>query len=134
MREPLTLARFEELADAYGGGVARWPEHYREAAFEIASRPNGRIILERASALDGALDTWRTAPPAETLRARVIGGAPVPATARMMTRARLWWSGVGVAAALAGATAGMATVAIAAPMDAASDSATSFGDAAGSET
>lgn len=133
MREPLTLARFEELADAYGGVVARWPEQHRDAAMAIALQPAARIILEQASALDGALDAWRVAPPADTLRARVIGGGPAP-VAKMMTRARLWWSGVGIAAALAGATAGMATVAIAAPIDAASDSGTSFGDVAGSET
>lgn len=133
MREPMTLARFEELADAYGGVVARWPEQHRDAAMAIAVQPAARIFLEQASALDGALDAWQVAPPAETLRAQVISDGPAP-VARIMTRTRLWWSGVGIAAALAGATAGMATIAIAAPVDAASDSGTSFGVVAGSET
>ncbi len=132
MSEPLTLARFEELADAYGGVVARWPEQHRESAIRIASQPAGRVILERASALDGALDAWRVAPPGQLLRERVIVSAPAP-TEKLITRARLWWSGVGIAAALAGATAGTAAVAIPAPVDATSDSTTSFGDVAGSE-
>ncbi|WP_242187146.1 hypothetical protein [Sphingomonas sp. CARO-RG-8B-R24-01] len=127
MPEPLTLARFKELADTYGAVVARWPEQHREAAMAIASQPAGRTILEQASALDNALDTWRVSPPDETLRARVIVSAPVSARTPM-TRARLWWSGVGIAAALAGATAGTAAVAITAPVEATSDSATSFGD------
>jgi hypothetical protein len=132
MPEPLTLVRFKELADAYGGVVTRWPEQYHNAAMEIALQPAGRMILEQASALDGALDAWLLLPPAETLRVRVTAGAPMPA-AKLMTRARLWWSGVGIAAALAGATAGTAAVAITAPVDAASDGGTSFGDVAGSE-
>ena len=133
MPEPLTLARFEELADAYGAVVSRWPEQHREAAMAIASQPAGRTILEKASALDDALDTWRVSPPDQALRERVIVSTPEPAV-RLMTRARFWWSGVGVAAALAGATAGMAAVAITSPVDMTSDSATSFGDVAGSES
>ncbi len=133
MPEPLTLARFQELADAYGGVVARWPEQYREAAIAIASQPGAREILSGASFLDEALDVWVVAAPASSLRDRVIRSAPVT-TGKIVTRARLWWSGVGIAAALAGATAGTAAVAIASPIDASSDSATSFGDVAGPET
>jgi hypothetical protein len=133
MTEPLTLARFQTLADAYGGVVARWPEEYRKAAAAMASDPDARDILDHALALDGALDAWRVAPPSRALREQVIAGAPVRAE-RFVMRARLWWSGVGVAAALAGATAGTAAVAIVAPVDAVSDSGTSFGDVAGSET
>jgi len=133
MREPLTLARFQELADAYGAVVARWPEQYRDAAMAMASHLAGRAILEQASALDDALDTWRVAPPGQSLRDRVVRSAPAPA-GKIMIRARLWWSGVGLAAALAGATAGTAAVAIAAPVDAMADSGTSFGDVTGSET
>lgn len=132
MPEPLTLARFEELADAYGGVVARWPEQHRSAAMAIASQPAGRAILDQASALDGALDMWRVSPPIQPLRERVVVSAPAPRE-KLMTRARLWWSGVGIAAALAGATAGTAAVAITAPVDAPSDSTTSFGDVAGAE-
>lgn len=133
MPEPLTLALFQELADAYGGVVARWPEQHREAAIAMASQPGAREILSSASLLDEALDVWRVAAPASSLRDRVIRSAPVT-TGKIVTRARLWWSGVGIAAALAGATAGTAAVAIASPIDASSDSATSFGDVAGAET
>lgn len=133
MTEPLTVARFQELAEAYGGVVARWPEQYRGVATAMASRPDARDILERASALDGVLDTWRVQPSARSLHERVIATAPVPSK-KFMARARLWWSGAGLVAALAGATAGTAAVAIAAPVDAISDSGTSFGDVAGSET
>ena len=66
------------------------------------------------------------------VNARIVSAAAP--TEKLITRARLWWSGVGIAAALAGATAGTAAVAIAAPVDAMSDSATSFGDVAGLET
>ncbi len=133
MSEPLTLARFRELAEAYGGVVARWPDRYRGAAEAMASDPAARRILADASLLDEALDAWQVAAPSALLRQRVIDGAPAP-TGRIVTRARLWWSGIGIAAALAGATAGTAAVAIASPVDVASDNATSFGDVGGSET
>lgn len=133
MREPMTLARFQELADAYGGVIARWPEGYRDAAMSMASQNAARDILENATALDCALDTWRVPSPSALLQGQVIATAPAPVDG-FMTRARLWWSGVGIAVALAGATAGTAAVAIITPTDAASDSGTSFGDVAGSET
>ena len=133
MPEPLTLARFQELADAYGGVVARWPEQHREVAMAMASQPNARAILAGASFLDDALDGWRVSAPTPSLRDHVVRSAPAPKR-KIVTRARLWWSGVGIAAALAGATAGTAAVAIASPTDTASDNTTSFGDIAGSET
>ena len=133
MPEPLTLARFQELTDAYGGVVARWPEQHREAAMAMASQPGAREILSGAATLDEALDVWRVAAPTRSLRDRVVRSAPAP-TVKIGIRARLWWSGIGIAAALAGATAGTAAVAIASPIDASSDSSTSFGDVAGSET
>ncbi len=43
-------------------------------------------------------------------------------------RISLWWSGIGFAAALAGATAGITIVARLAPNDLSSDGATAFGD------
>ncbi|QBM75975.1 hypothetical protein E2E30_09505 [Sphingomonas sp. AAP5] len=133
MREPLTLARFQELADAYGGVIARWPEEHRDAAMALAVQPAARHVLADAFALDAELDTWRVSPAALSLRARVIADAPAP-TRKIAGRAKLWWSGVGIAAALAGATAGTAAVAFVAPPDTPSDSGTSFGDVAGSES
>lgn len=133
MREPLTLARFQELADAYGGVIARWPEEHRDAAMALTVQPAARHVLADAFALDAELDTWRVSPAALSLRARVIADAPAR-TRKIAGRAKLWWSGVGIAAALAGATAGTAAVAFVAPPDTASDSGTSFGDVAGSES
>lgn len=133
MTEPLTLARFKALADAYGGVIARWPEQHRDAAMAMASQAAARDILAQASILDATLDEWRVASPALAVCDRVMASTPVQ-TERIVTRARLWWSGIGLAAALAGATAGTAAVAIAAPVDITSDGGTSFGDVAGSET
>lgn len=132
MRDQLTLTRFQELADAYGGVVSRWPEQHRDDAMALAAHPAARDILDAASALDGALDTWRIPSPSPLLRDRVIADAPVRMRT-ILTKGRLWWSGIGVVAALAGATAGTIAVAFAAPTSV-SDSATSFGDVAGSET
>lgn len=130
MTRPLTLDRFQALADAYGGVVARWPEPYREAAMQMASQPAAREILAQAFALDEVLDGWTVAPPSAALRERLVAGAP---TRRLGARGRLWWSAVGIAATLAGATVGTAAVAMAAPIDPPSDSSTSFGDVGAQE-
>ena len=127
MREPLTLDRFRALADAYGGVVARWPEDCIEAAMQMASQPIAREILAQASALDEVLDEWIVAPLSVSLRERLTAAIPVPRR-WLAARGRLWWSGIGIAATLAGATAGTAAVAIVSPVDPPSDSSTSFGD------
>lgn len=127
MNEPLTLNRFQELADAYGGVVARWPEQHRDAAMGIASQPVAIAILARASVLDETLDAWTVPASAYSLRKRVIAGAPTPRRS-LAARTRLWWSGVGIAAVLAGAAAGTAAVAMVSPIDALPESGTSFGD------
>lgn len=131
MTDPLDLDRFRDLADAYGGVVARWPITYRAAAARVASTPEGRAILADALSLDARLDSWTVPAPATGLAGRVAGQAAVGnRTARV--RQRWWWSGFGLAATLAGAVAGTAAVAIAPPVDMAAGS-TSFGDVAGME-
>ncbi|WP_010187354.1 hypothetical protein [Sphingomonas sp. PAMC 26605] len=125
MNGPLPLERFRELADAYGGVIARWPEAYRDAAMRTARSPAAQTLLAQAVLLDVALDTWRAPPPPADLRSRILASAP--SRARRFARARLWWSGIGIAAALSGAVAGSAAVAMITPADA-SDSGTSFGD------
>jgi hypothetical protein len=127
MPEPMTLHRFQELADAYGGAITRWPALEREAAMLIASHPAALDILAGASMLDDTLDAWRVSAPAIVLRDRLVGDASRQAK-NAITRMRLWWSGVGIAAALAGAASGTAAIAMAAPVDVASDGGTSFGD------
>jgi hypothetical protein len=127
--ERLTLDRFRELADAYGGVIARWPEQYREDSMPMALEPEAAAILANASALDETLDAWRVPAPAAVLHNLVLTDAPAPRQ-RLATRARLWWSGIGFATALAGAVAGTAAVAMVTPGDVSPDSGTSFGDVA----
>jgi hypothetical protein len=71
-------ARFEELAEAYGGAVARWPAEVRGAAqaFVAAEPEAARDILARAETLDAALDAWRPMPVRHELRERVVARAP----------------------------------------------------------
>lgn len=128
MNEPLTLERFRELADAYGAVVARWPEVYRDAALQMAQSVPARAIIADASSLDATLDTWGAPALSAELRDRIVAVAPVRA-GRFARPSRLWWSGIGIAAALSGAVAGSAAVAMVAPVDA-SDGGTSFGDVA----
>jgi len=126
MREPMTLDRFRALADAYGGVVARWPEDQRDAAMRIAAHPEAVTILQEASAVDTMLDAWSVPAPASSLSDRIAGhrAMPHPSPAG---RGRLWWSGIGIAAALAGAVSGTAAVATVSPGDAPQENVTSFG-------
>jgi hypothetical protein len=133
MSDTLSLDRFRDLADAYGGVIARWPEQYRDDAMRMATMPEAIDVLERASGLDETLDAWRIAAPGPDLHNRMLAKAP-KARRDFGLRARLWWSGIGVAATLSGALAGAAAVAIVAPIDAPSDSATSFGDVSAQES
>jgi len=99
----MTPERFEELAEAYGGAVARWPMAEREAAaaWMTAQPEAARQILARAEALDAALDAWRPAPVSHALLEQVVAHAP----RAPMRRAVAWiWRGAlgtGLAAACA---------------------------------
>jgi hypothetical protein len=130
MTAPLDSQRFRDLADAYGGVVERWPEQYRQAATRFGETVEGGAVLARASALDERLDTWRVSFPSSELAARILASAPSTANG-LGTQLRWWWSGLGLAATLAGAVAGTAAVAVAAPVDVSSS--TSFGDIAGTD-
>ena len=130
MTDRLTIERFRELADAYGGVVARWPEEHRVAAALVAGHPEAVAILSDALALDEALDGWRVALPPHPLSERIVANAPSPARGRF-ARVRLWWSGIGIAATLAGAAAGAVTVVLVAPSEAGTGASTSFGDVSG---
>jgi len=106
----MTHVRFEELADAYGGDVSRWPAEARDAAaILMAEEPafTGEA-LARAEALDAALDSWRPAAASAGLAERITAGAPRPRFLRWPA----WLSpaalGAGLAAAcVAGVIAGM---------------------------
>jgi hypothetical protein len=125
MTEPLTETRFIELAEAYGAVVARWPEAVRDEAMEIARRPGIQAVLAEAERLDARLDLWKVEAPSAALRDRIISARRMP----LSRRARLWWSGIGIATAIAGAAAGSVAASAALPSDhAVSDDATAFGD------
>lgn len=125
MTDALTEARFIELADAYGGAVARWPEAVRAEATAMAKRPAMQAVLAEAARLDARLDGWWVEAPSAALRERVQASRRSP----LSRRARLWWSGIGIATALAGAVAGSVAASAALPSDhAVSDEATAFGD------
>ena len=126
MTEPMTFDRFRDLADAYGGDVTRWPAEARAAAMALATHPTAIAILAHATALDTVLDSWAVPAPSPALAARLVGLAPTP-NRSPAARARLWWSGVGIAAALAGAASGTAAVAMVSPNDVSPESGTSFG-------
>lgn len=131
MTETLTLERFRKLAEAYGAIIARWPAEAREAALLMAGDPRARAILDEAAALDAALDRWTVPAPAAEARERMLPAArPVAAAWR---RARLWWSGIGIATALAGAAAGSVAAAAVSPADGPGESATAFGELGGQE-
>jgi hypothetical protein len=52
----LTLARFRELADSYGGDLQRWPQEARgEAQALLSVSPEARASLEEARALDDVI-------------------------------------------------------------------------------
>lgn len=102
--ERLTFARFEALAEAYGGDVSRWPVQTREAAaLTIAEAPAvaGRI-LAAAGDLDAALDAWRPAPASHVLRETILAAAPRP---RRGLGLGSWLARAGLGAGLAAACA-----------------------------
>lgn len=102
--EHLTFARFEALAEAYGGDVSRWPADTREAAaLTIAEAPGvaGRI-LAAASDLDAALDSWRVAAASRDLRDAILAEAP---RARRRFKFGAWFARAGLGAGLAAACA-----------------------------
>jgi hypothetical protein len=122
----MTLERFCALADAYGGVIARWPEDQRDAAMRFAADPAAVTILQEASAVDTMLDAWSVPAPVSSLSGRIAGHRAMPHRSPA-GRVRLWWSGIGIAAALAGAASGTAAVATVSPGDAPQENVTSFG-------
>jgi hypothetical protein len=104
----MTPERFEALAEAYGGDVARWPDAEREAAAELMTAQPGwaRDVLARAGDLDAALTAFAPPRGSPGLAERIAAGAP---------KARARWArwllpagmGVGLATAcVAGVMAG----------------------------
>lgn len=102
----MTPKRFETLAEAFGGDVARWPDADREAAATLmAAEPAwAEAILARAGDLDAVLATYVPPPPPVDLAERIAAAAP-----RSQVRVRPRWVGwllpVGMGAGLAASCA-----------------------------
>lgn len=98
----MTPERFEALAEAWGGDVARWPDAEREAAAAWMAAEPGRAsaILGRAGDLDAVLAAYD--PPRVTLglAERIAAGAPKSRTRRVG-----WLLPAGMGAGLAAACA-----------------------------
>jgi hypothetical protein len=91
--QPMTLARFTELLDAYGARAESWPRAHREAA-ELLLRENGdaqRLVAE-ATRLDTWLDDYAVAEVSPALRARVLEVPIVAARKRRRFGFRVAWA------------------------------------------
>lgn len=102
----MSFERFEDLAETYGGEIARWPEGEREAARALLAAHPERLgsALAAAAQLDRLLDLAPAQGPDAALLGRLIAAAPQPINA-----ARRWIAGLGAALGLsAAAFAGIA--------------------------
>ena len=100
--------KFEELAQAYGGEIGRWPAKMRDdAALLVAAEPDfARAVLARESELDAVLDDLPRVTASADLFERIVTSAPP-------LRPRLRWS---LWIAPAGLSAGLAAIAAAGVM------------------
>lgn len=120
------IPQFEAWLDRYGTNVGDWPADIRRRAQPLVSEPDYRKLVDRARDLDSHLDEWSVSPPSTALRLRIEETIALPL--RPSQRFRLWWTGLGLAAALAGAAAGSAAAAMGPPSDATTNMDTVFGD------
>lgn len=98
----MTRERFEDLAEIYGGDIARWPAAERDgAALLMAADPDfAKAALAAPASLDAVLDAWAPLPVSHQLREAVIAGAPA-ARARRGVRGWFWRAGLGAGLAAA---------------------------------
>ena len=114
----MDLNRFETLVAAYGATPSRWPEEERAAAEAFArTDPRASALLAEADSIDALLFAHKAAEPSRTLRAMVVEAAP--RKRRLTGRARMWWTGLGLAlAGASGMLAGSAATAALEPITA----------------
>ncbi|WP_411288258.1 hypothetical protein [Phenylobacterium sp.] len=100
----LTHERFEALAQAYGGDVARWPPAERDAAATLmAAEPAfTQRLLADAGRMDEALDAFRFTPASGGLAEAILAHAP---QRRRRPAWLSWLTPVGLGAGLAAACA-----------------------------
>jgi hypothetical protein len=110
----MTAERFEALTAAFGADPSHWPPAERDAAWAFATQHDeASAIVQRAAALDRALDAPPRPDPSPPLLARVIAAAPLARSAR---RAWRWLTGAGIGVGLAAAcAAGVAVGALYSP-------------------
>lgn len=65
----MTPERFRELAETWGGDIARWPEAERGAARVIAQSESGSVLLRQQQAFDALLSVPPEVTPARASRA-----------------------------------------------------------------
>lgn len=103
MTTMMTRQRFEDLADAYGGDLRRWPEGEREAGRALAAAdPDAAALLREADRLDALLDAAPRLAASHALREQVIAAAAGAGLGRRRRGAigvLTWLSGAGWAAA-----------------------------------
>ena len=97
----MTRERFEALAQAYGGDMARWPDAERGAAalLAVAEPAFAQGLLARAGDLDAALDAWRASQADAALSERILAHAPGPRQGLLATWS--WRAGLGASLAAA---------------------------------
>ena len=103
--QPMDRARFEALAEAYGGDLARWPSELRAAAERLLkTRPELSQVLAEAAELDAMLGASSEPVFSGVLRERIVATAP---GSRSLAGAQRWLTGAGLAdACLAGVLLG----------------------------
>lgn len=96
----MNTERFQELADAFGADLRRWPdlERFTAERFLRDSPQEARAILDGAAELDVFLDKAASAAPSLALKERIIALAPRQLRPAF-TRRGAWASGAGLAAA-----------------------------------
>lgn len=102
----MNAERFQTLAGAYGGDLARWPSSEQAAAraFMADDRRCAEWLAE-AAALDGLLSAVPEGHQNDLLRERIIRSAPKPQPVAPRRTAWVSWAGL-AAACVAGVIAG----------------------------
>jgi hypothetical protein len=97
----MNAERFEALAEAFGGDVARWPAAEREAAAVLmAARADwARSVLGLAGEVDTALSAYAPPQASVGLADRIAAAGPRPGRGRWM--GFLWPAGLGAGLAAA---------------------------------
>jgi len=112
----MTPERFEQLAEAYGSDLRRWPKAEQAKAEQLRQeRPVwARECLDGAADLDDLLSLYRVEAPSMALREQIMAMAPRPHRSlwsRLVADWRGW--GMGLAAAgVAGLMVGIGSVSL----------------------